>query len=67
MEYSTTPIAKEVPEDEIILRLRHAIQEKHRMYLNQLPEGNLREDDAYIIAINSKRIRPIVLDSTLLG
>ncbi len=59
------PLRGEVPEDEIILRLRHAIHEKYQKYESYLRDADLSENDAYVIAINSKRIRPMVLDSTL--
>ena len=62
MEFNA-PVATRVPEDEIILRLRHAIHEKHRKLHDYLSDNTIREDDAYILAINSKRIRSIISDS----
>ena len=60
-----SPIAYNVPIDEIILRLRHAIEEKKRKYENYIAECVISSDDAYIIAINSKRIDTIVLSADL--
>ena len=64
MEYGAS-VATKVPEDEILLRLRHAIREKYLKYEGYLRDNVLSKSDAYVIAINSKRIRPLVLDSTL--
>jgi len=64
VEYNA-PTATKVPEDEILLRLRHAIREKYLKYENYLRDNVLSKSDAYVIAINSKRIRQFVLDSTL--
>lgn len=58
-------VAYNVPTDEIILRLRHAVEEKKRKYENYVAEGVISADDAYIIAINSKRIDTIVLSADL--
>jgi len=59
------PIATRVPSEEILLRFRHAIQEKHREYVKYLNENVVAKDDPYIIAVNSKRIRAIVSDPEL--
>lgn len=64
MEYGA-PVARRVPEDEIILRLRHAIHEKYQKYQKDVRTAGLSQEDAYVIAINSKRVQPIVFDSTL--
>lgn len=58
-------VATRVPSDEIILRLRHAIHEKHKKYLHYAEEGIIRSDEPYILSINSKRMRPIVSNSDI--
>lgn len=64
MEYNVH-VATRVPEEEILLRLRHAIHEKYRKLQDYLSDKTVYEDEAYVLAINSRRIRPIVSDSTL--
>jgi hypothetical protein len=64
MEYGR-PVATRVPSEEIILRLRHAIQEKYRKYVQYLKDNIVAPDEPYIIAVNSKRIRSIVGDPEL--
>jgi hypothetical protein len=54
-----------VPEDEIILRLTHAIDQKHKIYLKSINDGIIKEDDFYLLAINSKRIRTFVVDAEI--
>jgi type I restriction enzyme S subunit len=63
IEYNTT-VATRVPEEQIILRLRHAIHEKYKKYEICLRDGDLTKKDAYVIAINSKRVRQPIPDST---
>ena len=58
-------VATRVPTDEIVLRLRHAIHEKYKIYLQHVEEGIISRDEPYILAINSKRIRTIVSDSDI--
>lgn len=50
-------VVSSVPEDKIILRLRHAIREKDRKYRKYCNEDVVASDEAYVIAINSKLIR----------
>jgi len=56
------PVATQVPADEIILRLRHGIHEKHQKYSHDCKAGVVVSDEPYIIGINSKRIRTILSD-----
>ncbi|MDD5435321.1 MAG: hypothetical protein PH343_07830 [Nitrospira sp.] len=58
-------VTTEVPAEQIILRLRHAIEEKYRKYQRYLEQDVLSGNDAYVIAINSKRILPIVIEPEL--
>lgn len=53
-------VLTDVPAERIILRLRHAIEEKHRKYQHYLDQVVLNGNDAYVIAINSKCVHPIV-------
>lgn len=50
-------VAAKVPEEKIILRIRHAIYEKHKQYKEYLSSEIIKPNDSYIIAINSKGIR----------
>jgi len=59
MEHGKT-IANRVPSNEIILRLRSAIFDKQKAYLRSLEDGIIQENDLYVLAINSKRIRPCI-------
>lgn len=52
------PVATEVPEEKIILRIRHAIFEKFKEYKEYISSKTIGTSDPYVIAINSKRIRP---------
>ena len=52
----------QVPADETILRLRHAIHEKYRKYRQYREADVIASDEPYIIGINSKRISTIVSD-----
>ena len=56
------PLATRVPEYEIILRFRHAIFEKYKKYLDYVEQDIIKNNEPYVIAINSKRIRPILSD-----
>ncbi len=53
-------VAQRAPVDEVILRLRHAIEEKKKKYVSYVQKGIIAPDDIYIIGINSKRIRTII-------
>lgn len=57
--------AQRVPVDEVILRLRHAIEEKKKKYVTYVQKGIVAPDDIYIIGINSKRIRTIIPEPEL--
>lgn len=45
-----------VPEDLVVLRLRSAIEEKHNAYLRCIKNGVVSPSDAYIIAVNGRRV-----------
>lgn len=60
-----SPQAFTVPIDAIILRLRSAIEDKKKKYDGHVADNIIGPDDAYIIAVNSKRIDTIVLDSEI--
>jgi hypothetical protein len=45
-----------VPEDLLILRLRSAIWDKHKVYLKYLKAGIVSPSDPYVIAVNGNRI-----------
>jgi len=51
-----------IPEEKILLRLRSAIQTKHLKLKGYLCNKTVNEKDAYILAINSKRILPVILN-----
>ncbi len=53
-------VAERAPVDEVILRLRHAIEEKKKKYVSYVKKGIIAPGDIYIIGINSKRIRTII-------
>ena len=57
--------AQRAPVDEVILRLRHAIEEKMKKYVSYVEKGIVASNDIYIIGINSKRIRTIVPEPEL--
>lgn len=59
------PIAQRVPVNEIILRLRQAIEEKKKKHADYVARNVISADEIYIIAINSKRIRTIVPEPEL--
>lgn len=48
--------ASNVPEDKIILRLRSAIEEKHRKYLKYISNNTMSKSDPYVIAINGYQL-----------
>lgn len=50
------PTAQEVPDEQIILRYRAAIKEKHNTYFRYSKSGIISDGDFYIIAINGCRI-----------
>lgn len=58
-------VATEVPEEKIILRIRHAIHEKYKEYEEYLSSKTIDSHDPYVIAINSKRIRFQTGESTI--
>lgn len=57
--------AQRAPVDEVILRLRHAIEEKKKKYVSYVEKGIVASNDIYIIGINSKRIRTIIPEPEL--
>jgi len=55
--YDAPPgVATRVPEDEIILRLRGAVEEKHDKYLGYLENGIVKPGQPYVIAVNGRLI-----------
>lgn len=48
----------EPPQREILLRLTHAIREKHRKYNLYKQDGIIKDDDLYIVAVNGSGICP---------
>lgn len=49
-------VVRSVPKTQITLRLRAAIEEKHRKYLGYIATQVLTPDDAYVIAVNGAAI-----------
>jgi hypothetical protein len=57
-------VASRVPDDEIVLRYRAAIREKYDNKYRQYVEGGLiTPTDAYVIAINSCKIRTSIMET----
>jgi hypothetical protein len=52
----------QVPEDQIVLRIRSAIEAKYQVYQNYLSGGIVSPKDPYIIAINGYQIPYSILD-----
>ena len=63
LEYNAPPNLTRVPVEETILRLRSAIEDKYKKYRRYLEQDVLNGDDAFVIAINSKRIQLIVSET----
>lgn len=61
----TLDIAQEVPEEKILLRFTHAINEKFKKYVKDVNEKIIMPHDSYIIAINGKGIRSVLADGTI--
>lgn len=57
-------VATEFPEDEILLRIRGAIHDKHKKHLSDLNSGVVSGEDACVICINASRVRSMIFDST---
>lgn len=64
LEYGK-PVATRVPEEEIILRIRHALLEKNRKLQVYRDSGIVAPTDGYILAINSRRMRAALADANL--
>jgi|SRR3972149_848028 len=58
-------VTTKVPAEQIILRLRHAIEEKYGKYQRYLEQDVLNGDDSYVIAVNSTHVHPIVSEIEL--
>lgn len=57
-------IATDVPEEQIILRLRAAIREKYEnKYHVYVKKGLVKPTDPYVIAVNSCRIGPAIMET----
>lgn len=56
--------AERVPEEQITLRIQSAIWDKHKKHNEYRKSGRIAAEDPYVIAINGKRIREIVADSS---
>jgi type I restriction enzyme S subunit len=46
-------VAQRVPDEQITLRYRSAIEDKYKKYRQYLEQGTIRSSDAYIVALNS--------------
>lgn len=46
-------VASDVPEDKILLRITHALNDKHKQYKKRVVDGRVSENEPYIIAINT--------------
>ncbi|WP_189469525.1 hypothetical protein [Litchfieldella qijiaojingensis] len=55
--------AQKVPVEKILLRLRGAIEDKHRKYLGYLEKGIASPDDCFVIAVNGGLIPHSILES----
>lgn len=62
-EMSSGGPAKRVPEDQMILRLRSAIETKHLDLLRYIETGVVSRDDIYVIAINGRAIPYFFLET----
>ncbi len=49
-------VAQRVPDEEITLRYRSAIEDKHNKCRRYLEQGTMQASDAYIVAVNSCKI-----------
>ncbi|QDU09061.1 hypothetical protein [Gimesia aquarii] len=65
-------IAEEVPEEQVIFRLRNAIETKFGKYLKYLEEGTISHSAPYIIAVNGNKIshaqitsRPSIIEKSV--
>ena len=58
-------VASKVPTEKILLRYTNAIVEKRKQYVAALERGTLDESDAYVLAINSRRISHAPFGNTL--
>lgn len=56
-------VAQQVPEKEILLRLRSAISNKLSAWKEWLKQDIVKDHDAFVIAINGRRMRPGIGDS----
>ena len=57
-------VAREVPDDEIVLRYRAAIRENYdNKYHNYVENGLIMPTDAYVIAINSCKISAAIMET----
>lgn len=50
------PVATRVPDDEVIMRLRHAIETKVRAFDKYTAQGIVSNDSAWIVAVNGCQI-----------
>ena len=58
-------VVNAVPTEKILLRFTHALVTKQEKYLKALAKGIVSENDAYLLAINSREIRHTLLESTM--
>lgn len=58
----TLGVASSVPDEQIILRLTSAIDEKYKKYNQYIKDGIVLENEPYIIAINGGQIRHATSD-----
>lgn len=49
-------VVQRVPDEQITLRYRSAIEDKYKKYRQYLEQGTIRPPDAYIVALNSCKI-----------
>jgi hypothetical protein len=50
------PVVQDVPNERMVLRYLNSISEKQRQYASWLKEGTVSANDAYVIAINPRRL-----------
>lgn len=58
-------VASRVPEDQIILRLRAAIEAKLKQHERWLSQGVIDGSSPYIVAVNGRRVRQALVEGTL--